>query len=86
MTDRYLLIERCQTGRKCRGRIPLNQNNLGRKILKIVPQALQRSAGDVGQCLAWCHQVEILVGLQTEEIHHLGHHFPVLTGQHNPGR
>jgi hypothetical protein len=54
--------------------------------MKIIPQALQCSAGDVSQCLAWCHQVEIPVGLQSEEIHHLGDHFPVLTRQHNSGR
>jgi hypothetical protein len=30
---------------------------------EIIPQALQCSASDVGQRLAGCHQVEILIGL-----------------------
>jgi hypothetical protein len=62
MTHRNLLVERRQTGSKRRGGVPLNQNDLWGKSLKIIPQALQCSAGDVGQCLAGCHQVEILIG------------------------
>ena len=35
--------------------------------------------------LAWGHQTEILVGLQTEQIHHLRDHLAMLTRQHHAG-
>ena len=32
--------------------------------------------------LTWCHQVEILICLQTEQIHHLGDHLTMLPREH----
>ena len=48
-------------------------------------QALQRCAGDMGEGLLGGHQGQIPLGLKGKEAHHLGHHLPVLPGQHHPG-
>ena len=37
------------------------------------------------QGLTGCHQIEILIRLKMEQIHHLAHHFAVLTGQDDTG-
>jgi len=31
------------------------------------------------------HQGQVVIGLQVKQVHHLGDHLPVLTGQHHPG-
>ena len=38
----------------------------------------------MGERLAWSHQIEILIGREAKKIHHLGHHFTMLTGEHHP--
>jgi len=85
MPNRDLLVERSQTSGKCRGGVTLNQNQLRGISLKVLPQPLQCCTGDMRQGLARRHQVEILIGFEMEQIHHLAHHFPVLTCQDDTG-
>lgn len=39
----------------------------------------------MGEGLTRRHQVEILIGLESEQIHHLCHHLAMLTGEHDSG-
>ena len=85
MADGNLFVKSRKSSSKRGGGVTLNQHQSWWKRLKIVAEALQRSTGDVRQCLTWCHQVEILICLQTEQIHHLGDHFTMLPGEHHTG-
>ena len=80
-----LLVERRKASRKGCGGVALHEHQLRWVGLKILPQTLQGCTGDVRQGLARGHQVEIPVRRELEQVHHLGHHFSVLTGQHHPG-
>ena len=85
MTNRDLLVKRSQTSGKRRGGVALHQDQLRWIGLKVFPQPLQRSTGDMCQGLTGGHQIEILIRLEMEQIHHLAHHFAVLTGQDDTG-
>ena len=85
MTNRDLLVKRSQTSGKRRSGVALHQDQLRWIGLKVFPQPLQRSTSDMGQGLPGGHQIEILIRLEMEQIHHLTHHLAVLTGQDNTG-
>ena len=51
MTNRDLLVEGSQTSGEGRGGVALHQHQLRGVGLKVLPQALQRSTGDVGEGL-----------------------------------
>jgi hypothetical protein len=54
-------------------------------VLKLGGQPRQATAGNVGEALLGLHNGQVCVSPQTKQIHHLIHHFPVLTGEHYPG-
>ena len=85
VADRDLLVKGSQSRRKSRGGIALHQNHGWWISLKVIPQPLKSSTGDVGERLPGGHQSEITVSLKAEEIHDLGHHFTMLARQHHPG-
>ena len=54
-------------------------------LQKLLTQALESRAGDMGEGLLRGHQGQVAIGGEPEQIHHLSHHLPVLTGEHHPG-
>ena len=80
-----LLVERRQGGGEGRGGVALNQHQIRRVVGKVLLQARQGGAGHMGEGLLGGHQGQVLIGRQTEQVHHLAHHFPVLAGEHHPG-
>ncbi len=84
VAHRDLLVERRQSGSKGRRGVPLHQDQVRGELLKLSLQPLQRRAGDVGQGLLGGHQGQVMIGLQVKQVHHLGHHLPVLDGQPPP--
>ena len=80
-----LLVEGGQGGGEGGGGVSLNQHQIRGMLGELLLQPLQRRAGDVGEGLPWGHQSQITIRRQAEEIHHLGDHLAVLTGEHHPG-
>ena len=85
MAHRDLLIEGRQGRGEGRGGVALHQHQIGAMAGEFLLQPLQGAAGDVGEGLLGHHQVQVVVGRQAKQGHHLAHHFAVLAGEHHPG-
>ena len=85
MPHRNLLVEGSQGTGKSGGGVALHQHQIGALAGEFLLQPLQGRTGDVGERLVGGHQGQIVIGLQTEQIHHLAHHLAMLAGEHHSG-
>lgn len=80
MADGHPLVISSKAGRK-RGRgVAMHEHDVSSVLSQHTTQTQQDVAGDVGQVLAWLHQIQIEVGLDVEKTEHLVEHLAVLGG------
>ena len=80
-----LLVKRSKSSSEGRGGVPLHEHQCRGERLEVVAEALKCCTGHMGEGLTRRHQIEIAVGLQTEQVHDLSHHLPVLPGEDHTG-
>ena len=76
-----LVIESGQSSGKGGGGVTVDQDQVRLRRLQHLLHAQQGAAGDGGQGLAGLHDVQVIVGLQPENVHDGVQHLPVLTGE-----
>ena len=84
MAHGQALVEGRQGTGKGRGGVPLDQDEVGPELNEFLAQPFQRCGGDVGEGLVGCHQFQVPIRLDGEQVHHLADHLAVLTGEDHP--
>ncbi len=80
MANRYPLVIRGEAGRKGRGSIAVNENDIRAPLAQHAAHACQYLRGDIGKVLARGHQVQVEIGGERKQAQHLVQHLPVLGG------
>ena len=81
VADLDLMVEGCQRTGEGRGGVAVDQNEVGLRLLKHLLHAEQGLGRDRGERLALFHDIEVIIALEMENIHHGVQHFAVLAGQ-----
>ena len=81
MSHRDLVIKGSKGAGKGGGGIAMNQNQIRLCLLQHPVHAKDGLGGDGGKGLLLFHDVQVILGLQLEDLHDGVEHLPVLTGQ-----
>ena len=81
MADLHLMVKRGQRPGKRRGRIAVDEHEVGLDGVQHLVHAEQGLGGDGGECLALFHDVQVIIARQAEYLHDGIEHFPVLAGE-----
>ena len=80
MAHRDLVVEGGQGPGKGGGGVPVDQHQVGPGLVQHAVHAQQALGGDGGQGLPRLHDVQVVVGLEMENLQHRVQHLPVLGG------
>ena len=80
MPDRDARVEGGQGGAQHGRGIPLDEHDVGVMAVQPAAHGGHDATGELGQGLAWLHEVEVMVGFQPERPKRLIEHLPMLGG------
>jgi len=81
----HFLVEGGQGGGEGGGGVAMHQDHVRLFFAEHVAQAEQYTGGNVVEVLAWCHDVQVVVRHDIEQVQYLIQHFAVLGGDANAG-
>ena len=81
VADGHLVIKRSQRTGESRGRVAVDEHQIGPGGLEHLVHTEQRARGNGRERLLLLHDVQVVITLEVENVHHGIEHFAVLPGQ-----
>ncbi len=75
-----LPVERCERQREGGGRVAVHEHGIGRRPLQHGAGSREDAPGELVERLRRAHDVEVVIDVQVEQVHHLIEHLAVLRG------